>query len=189
METMIMETPSRRVLCNPSIKDKITFIRTAEESHDAITEIEVELAPKGGNDLHYHKSFDEEFTAIEGNLGLEVNGRKITLKPGETAIAKKGEHHRFFNPSDTETILFIVRITPGNTGFENCLRIAYGLANDGKIGKSGLPSIPVMALLMEMGDTGVTGGIGAVVKPLFKLIARRARRRGLELELLKKYVF
>ena len=52
-----------------------------------------------------------------------------------------------------------------------------------------MPGIPVMALLMEMGDTGVTGGIGAVVKPFFKLIARRARRRGLELELLKKYVF
>ncbi len=87
--------------------------------------------PEGGNPLHYHKTYSETFTAIEGDLGLRL-GKKNTkiLKPGETHTVEPMSLHSFFNPTQKE-IKFNVKIEPGHTGDENSLRILYGLLQMG----------------------------------------------------------
>ena len=62
----------RRTIVNPIIKDTATFLQTAEESGGKITEAEITLMPKGGNPLHYHKTYSETFTVLEGELGLKL---------------------------------------------------------------------------------------------------------------------
>ena len=57
-----------------------------------------------------------------------------------------------FNPTDQE-IIFNVKLTPGHTGFENSLRIIYGLAGDGLTDNKTIPkSIKHLALVVCMSD-------------------------------------
>lgn len=92
-----------RKIVNPVIKDTATFIQTSAESGGKVTEIEITLVPGGGNPLHYHRTYSETFTAIEGNLGLKI-GKNVTkiLKPGETHTIEPMGVHSFFNPTDKE---------------------------------------------------------------------------------------
>jgi quercetin dioxygenase-like cupin family protein len=46
--------------------------QTAHESGGEVTLVEVELAPGGGNGLHYHRSYTERFSPIVGELGVQI---------------------------------------------------------------------------------------------------------------------
>ena len=113
----------RKTIVNPIIRDTVTFLQTSEESGGKITEAEITLMPRGGNPLHYHKTYSETFTAIDGQLGLKL-GRRNTkiLKEGETFTVEPMSLHGFYNPTDKE-IKFNVKLKPGHIGFENSLRI------------------------------------------------------------------
>ena len=115
----------QRTIVNPIIKDTVTFLQTTEESGGKLIEAIITLMPGGGNPLHYHKSYSETFTAIEGELGVKLGKRKtMILKEGETHVVKPMELHSFFNPTDRE-IKFNVKVEPALLGFEQALRILY----------------------------------------------------------------
>jgi quercetin dioxygenase-like cupin family protein len=76
-----------RTITNPLIGDTVTFLETSEETNGAYTLVEVTLAAGGGNGLHYHLDFDEEFEVIEGVLGVQCEKEILHLKHGQTAIA------------------------------------------------------------------------------------------------------
>ena len=177
----------KRTIVNPVIKDVVTFLQTAEDSGGKVTEADITLMPGGGNPLHYHKTYAETFTAIEGELGLGLgkNQNKI-LQPGETYTVKPMEHHRFYNPTD-KAIKFNIRLTPGHTGFENSLRIIYGLAADGLTNKKSIPkSLKHMAIVVCMSDMNVPG-IFTLLYPLLKRMADKAKANGEEQRLIEKY--
>lgn len=180
-------TKMYRTVVNPMIKDTATFLQTAEETGGKVTEIEITLMPKGENPLHYHKTYSETFTAIEGELGVKLGkGKTITLKPGETHTVEPMGLHAFFNPTDRE-IKFNVKMNPGHTGFENSIRILSGLAGDGLTDKKSIPkSIKHMAIIVCMSDMNVPGAM-SVMFPLLKYFARKAKENGEEQRLLDKY--
>jgi hypothetical protein len=69
----------------------------------------------------------------------------------------------FFNPTDKE-IKFKVEITPGHEGFENSLRILYGMAADGLTNKKSIPkSFKHIALIACISDMNAPG----LLTPLF----------------------
>lgn len=176
---------ARRVY-NPIQKDAAIFLVTAEESGGARTLVEIELAPGGGNALHIHTRFAEHFEVEEGQLVVQLGGEEHVLGPGDTAVAPPRTPHRFFSRSAAPT-RFRVELRPGDAGFEQALRIAYGLAEDGLMNAKGIPHrMDHLALLVEMGGT-LPSGLAGVVLPLLKPIARRARRRGVEAELIARY--
>lgn len=176
----------KRVFENPIIKDKVSIIKSTKETSGEYLLLQIELAAGGGNGLHYHTTFREEFTAISGNLSIEKKFGKIVLKPGETATAHINELHRFFNET-SETITFQVRISPGHEGFENGLRIAYGLASDGKTNKKGVPSkFDHLAIILDLTDTRLTGWM-SLIEPFILRKAKKARSKGVEDLLLRDY--
>jgi quercetin dioxygenase-like cupin family protein len=176
----------KRVYSNPLVKDKITFIKTAKETGGEYTLLEVELAPGGGTPMHAHTSFDEEFIPVEGTLGIRVEKTKYLLHPRESAIAPIGKFHRFYNPGKTP-IRFLVRITPSCESFEYALKISYGLAEDGKVNKKGIPkSFAHVSLLTTMADT-VLPGFLSIILPLIRWKARMAVKKGIDKELINKY--
>lgn len=178
-------TGSRRIW-NPVQKDAVTFVRTAEDSGGAQTQLDMEVAPGGGNMLHYHKTFDERFTVVSGEFGVQVGKATFTLQPGESAIAPAMSLHRWYNTSP-ETALVRVELLPGSTGFERTLQITYGLARDGLVNKQGLPkSIVHLSILAEMSDT-IVPGFFARILPILRMIARYARRKGIERDLIERY--
>ena len=70
----------------------------------------------------------------------------------------------------------MVTLTPGHTGFEKSLAIAYGLAEDGEMNKNGIPSNFLhLSILAAMGGTKLPG-ILRLMMPLFHLVARLNRK-------------
>lgn len=178
----------KKTIYNPALKETITFNKTSVETGGEYSELEISLEPSGGNPMHYHRSYTELFTAVEGELGLELkDGKKIFLKPGESYLVAKGENHRFFNQSG-KRIVFTNRVVPGSTGLENTLRILCGLATDGHYSGANIPkNLYHMGICASMSDMRLTGIAGLVTSPLVGLLARIGRNRGIEEQLVSKY--
>jgi quercetin dioxygenase-like cupin family protein len=177
-----------RTIVNPVIHDEVTFIKTAQESGGSSTELDIRLKPGGGNDLHYHLTYSEVFTAIEGDLGVRHTGKETTLlKPGESLRVEPGEIHAFYNPGEHD-IRFKVELLPGHEGFEKSLRILYGLANDGLVNKKSIPKnlyhLAVIAKLSEMRSANL---LLRAMGPLFDYLGSKAEKKGIEQKLIEKY--
>jgi quercetin dioxygenase-like cupin family protein len=181
-----MAIAAAREIYNPILRDRVTFLKTAAETDGELTLVELEVAPGGGNGLHIHTNFSERFTVIEGELGVQIGKQQQVLRPGETEIVPAGVVHRWYNPS-THPARIYVELRPGHAGFEQALRIAYGLATDGHTNAMSIPkNLLHLAVLVQMGDTKVVGPL-ALMSPLFGLLAWIARRRGVEAALLAQY--
>ena len=176
-----------RTIENPVIGDKVTFVRTSAETGGEYSEIVVELSPGGGNEPHYHTQFAESFTPIEGDLGVLVGTEKRTIHQGETATVEPGIVHCFFNPTD-RMVTFKGEARPGHEGLERFGQIAYGLARDGEVNRKGYPNkLAHIAVLMEMGDVRIPGMAFKLLVLVFRWIARRARAKGIEQQLIDRY--
>lgn len=176
-----------RRIYNPIQKDYATFLQTSEETGGERTLIEIGVAPGGGTTPHYHLTYAEHFGVVEGSLEVMVGGETRTLTAGEKAVAPKNTLHNFHNATD-ETTTFLIELRPGSSGFEKALRVAYGLASDGLSNSKGLPkNLYHTALLFEWGEGRMPGLLG-VLEPVFRLLAKRARRKGIDRELEDRYV-
>jgi quercetin dioxygenase-like cupin family protein len=176
----------KRRIYNPIQKDYATFLETSEETGGERTLIEIEVAPGGGTTPHYHLTYDEHFEVLEGALEVMVGDETRTLTEGENATAPANTLHNFHNATDEPTT-FLVEFRPGHGGFEKALQVAYGLAADGLANSGGLPkNLYHMALLFEWGE-GRVPGIFTVIEPLMRLLAKRARRKGIDKELEARY--
>ncbi|MGH3147548.1 MAG: cupin domain-containing protein [Rubrobacter sp.] len=182
----VVTQQDKRRIYNPIQKDYATFLETSEETGGERTLIEIEVAPGGGTTPHYHLTYAEHFEVISGALEMMVGGETRTLTAGEKSVAPKNTLHNFHNATDKPTT-FLVEFRPGHGGFEKALRVAYGLASDGLSNSKGLPkNLYHTALLFEWGE-GRMPGLFGVLEPVFRLLAKRARRKGIDRELEAKY--
>lgn len=108
------------------------------------------------------------------------------MQPTQSATASAHTLHRFFNPTDQRT-RFLVDIRPGNTGFEQALQIGYGLAADGKTNKQSLPTNLYHLAVIFMLSESMVPGVFALLTPVFRYLAARARRKGIEQALIRTY--
>lgn len=175
-----------RTIRNPAIGDSLTFIRTSDETGGELTEAEIELAPGGGNPRHYHGSYSERFEVLDGSLEVEIGDEKRTLSVGEQALVPPRTRHRFSNPTD-RPVRFRVDLRPGDTRAEQGFRILYGLAVDGRTNEAGIPKNPSdLAVVSALTDMTAAGPL-ALMNPLFRFLASRARKSGLERRLIDRY--
>src|SRR5690348_15830818 len=162
-----------RTVRNPVIGDEVTFVRTACEAGGEHMLARVLLKPGGGNPLHYHLTYAEEFEVVDGRLTIHRHCERLMLGPGETAHSPIGSLHRFANDTD-RPVTFLTSIRPARR-FEEQIRIAYGLARDGKTIRGGVPRNPLqLALLFEISETYVPALPLAVQRGIFGPLARLA---------------
>jgi quercetin dioxygenase-like cupin family protein len=179
-----IERPVRHY--NPVQKDYATFLRSASEPGSGVTLVEVEVHPGGGTSPHYHLSYAEHFHVLSGTLTVGVANRTYTLEAGDAAVAPINTLHYFRN-NTTENVTFLVELRPGSVGFENAIKAGYGLARDGKCFSDGTPRNPLhLALLLDWAEIRLDGLL-KYFTPLFRMLARRARRKGVERMLMEKY--
>ncbi|AUD02071.1 cupin domain-containing protein [Spirosoma pollinicola] len=176
-----------RTITNPVLKDEVTFLQTSQESNGRHSLVEVFLSPGGGNPLHYHRDFAEEFVCLEGELSIQLEKQIIQLKPGESAIVPVNKAHRFFNQS-TQPCRFECRITPGFPGFEQFLQIVYGLAHDGQVNGQAMPKNPFALGYVILISGTYMSGLMAVLQPILTWLGRQAIKRGLGRELQGRYI-
>lgn len=171
-----------RTIHNPDAGNTVTFLEKSIETDGEYTLLEIDLVPNGGNLPHYHGRFTEQFTAINGTLGIELEGEEFLIEEGDSIKAGREQVHRFFNPGE-ETVTFQVLIEPGSPGFEKALYMLYGLADD-----KGIPNNPHhTALFVVYSDTRATGIQGLVLGPFIERLAGRAQRENIEAELVETY--
>jgi hypothetical protein len=86
-----------------------------------------------------------------------VEKETVTLRPGERAIAPRNTLHRFRNTTE-EPARFLVELRPGHGGFEKAIKLAYGLASDGRVSAKGIPkNLYHLAVLLEWSDMRLPG--------------------------------
>jgi mannose-6-phosphate isomerase-like protein (cupin superfamily) len=172
---------------NPVQRDAATFLETSEETGGERTLAELEVAPGGKVTPHYHLAYSERFTVLEGRLIVEIDGVRHELGVGDQAVAAPGSLHAWSNPGQERSVAH-VELRPGSPGFENGLRVAYGLAADGLVLKNGVPRNPLhTALMLEMGEVRLPGAYAALGR-ILGLLAHLARWRGIDRELERRYL-
>lgn len=177
--------PRRRIV-NPVQRDAVTFLETSEETGGERSLGELEVAPGGKVTPHYHLSYTERFVVLEGRLSVQVGDARLVLGPGEQATVPIGTLHAWANEG-AERAVAHVELRPGQPGFETSLRVAYGLAADGLVLKNGMPRNPLhTALLLDWGDARLPGAYALLGHGL-RLLARIARRVGIERKLQERY--
>lgn len=80
---------ARRVFENAAYKDKVTVLKSNEETGGEYSSGKLEIAPGGGNSLHIHREFVETFTSVKGVLGVQLGKRQIFLRPGESVTINR----------------------------------------------------------------------------------------------------
>src|SRR3954451_5421619 len=82
------------VIENPVTGERITFVRTSEQSVGAIAEMDLELSPKAFLAAeHIHRSQEERFQVLEGHILLRCGGEDSVSGPGETVVVPPGAPH------------------------------------------------------------------------------------------------
>jgi quercetin dioxygenase-like cupin family protein len=177
---------AQRVFENPLIDDKVTLLETSNETNGAYTLVEVELPAGGGNELHFHNKYSTEFIPVEGELEIDLEKRKLRIEPGKKMTLRKGKPHRFYNPG-YQPIRFRMKFVPGHEGFENSLRISYGLAEDHKTTNTGDPKdLTHLSLLTYFSGSSLAGAFSPIQRFL-EWEAKRAINNGMDKQLIAQY--
>jgi hypothetical protein len=135
------------------------------------------VEPKGGNSWHYHKTFDEHFTVLIGELTVGLNGKTTVLKAGEGATVPRNTLHHFHNATDT-TVTIQVKATPAS-GLEKSIRVGYGLTNTEQWGKSMFPKNPWhLPLILGYSGTYLPHIPKFIQEPFVNALAKIAQWKG-----------
>jgi len=176
---------SDRTIINGEGNYSATFVKTGAETNGAYELVKVELEPYGGNDWHYHSSFEESFTVLEGEVSIGHNGKETLLKKGDSAKAYKKDMHFFKNARNQKAVL-LVRTTPA-AGLEKTLRVAYGLINDGLLENDMTENPWHMVLLLAYSESYLPVMPPWFQEPLINALAKIAQWKGEDKELYKYF--
>ncbi len=179
-QTVVAPAAPARSYDNPVTGEHVTFLATADETDGAFVKIRQELpAGAAGVPCHYHLTYAETFTVLQGQLDVCVGGKRNhrVLRPGDVVHVPVRTPHRFWNSSD-QPVVFTTEVRPARR-FEQAMRAAGGLARAGKINAAGLPTnLWEAALIYELSESYIAGLPLALQRGLFGLLARLARRLG-----------
>lgn len=176
-----------RKIYNPIQKDTVVFLKTHNDTAGEYTLVEVELANGGGVGLHYHKTYSEKFTCLDGEVQVQLDKTITTLHPGEAATARPMVNHLFRNRSG-KPCRFQVELRPASRGFEESLQIGYGLASDGLCKKNGFPKDRLaLAWLFDISESNLPGWM-SFFEFILRRQAKKAVKKGIDKRLRDTYV-
>lgn len=135
-----------KILTNPHTRQDIKFLQTTRDTNGQLLEMEstyhaFSKEPPG----HYHPNQEEDFTVLQGELSVRMDGLVRTLKQGDTLHIPKNKIHSMWNNAEGTTIVNW-KVQPA-MDTEYFLETAVGLINDGKTTKSGMPKLLQVALM------------------------------------------
>jgi mannose-6-phosphate isomerase-like protein (cupin superfamily) len=137
------------VIENPVTGERLTFVQTSAETNGELVVVEAVVQPNGfvaSEHLHPHQ--EERFEVLSGELGFKVGSHRMYVKPGKGVRVPPGTPHKFWNASDTEEAHFLCKVQPA-LQFEQLIETMYGLANDGKTNRKGMPNPLRLAVIAQ----------------------------------------
>jgi quercetin dioxygenase-like cupin family protein len=83
--------------------ETLTFIRRVPGNSGERLIVENLVTPGAGPPMHVHHYQEEALTVVQGRIGYQRPGETPQFAgPGETAVFKAGEPHRFWNAGDED---------------------------------------------------------------------------------------
>jgi quercetin dioxygenase-like cupin family protein len=169
------------VIVNPLSGEQITIVRTAAQSQGAVLDWELLLAPGGRvPSSHAHPEQTETFTVLEGRMRFRVGWRRVLATPGQTVRVPPGTVHHFANAGAIPARV-AVQSRPA-LAMAELLETAAAMATEQHAAGRALPRLVDLALFMADFEHEVRAPFlpPRLVRPALLLVARLARRRGLD---------
>jgi quercetin dioxygenase-like cupin family protein len=170
-------------LVHPVTGERIVFRKRARDTGGELLEMTLYLAPNGFIAApHVHPYQEERFEIAGAPVMFKVAGKERLYQPGEIAVVPMGTTHVWWNPSQEEAAT-LVQFRPA-LDTETFFETFFGLAADGKVGKSGLPNpLQLMVLArtynreMRLPPPAqwVLGPISVVLAPVARALGYRGR--------------
>ena len=151
------------------------------------TVIKIVLMPGAAMVDHYHTLFDENFKVIKGKVDVWYGNTLATLVSGQSVIIPKNTTHRYL--AGSEESIVTVTFDPGNTNFENAIKIIRGEQKGGDFNHFATAdknSLIFMAIIADLTDSNTVGVVKDRMSDIYnnfgEQIAQEKRR------LLAKYL-
>jgi quercetin dioxygenase-like cupin family protein len=137
------------VIENPMTGERITFLKTTQETNGQLLRFEYVLPPGFTIPEHVHPHQEERHEVLSGTLRGRVGGQERDYAEGERVVGPAGVPHAWQNPGSEEELRFVSELRPPLV-FETILETYCGLARDGKTTKQGIPKNPLqLAVLVD----------------------------------------
>ena len=160
------------VVENPVTGERAVVRIGTEQTGGELLVVDLYIRPGGAvMGEHLHPAIEERFTILSGQVGFRLSGRVATAEPGVTLFAPPGVPHDWWN-AGPEKALVRVEIRPA-ARFEAFIANAFGLAQDGKVNRRGMPNLLQLAVFAREFDDVVwfTRPPRVVQRALFGLLA------------------
>ncbi len=137
------------IIENPITGERITFLKTTQETNGELLRFEYGLPPAFTIPEHFHPHQEERHEVLSGTLWGRVGGQERDYAEGERVVGPTGVPHAWRNPSSEEELRIISELRPPLI-FETIMETYCGLARDGKTTKQGIPKNPLqLAVLVD----------------------------------------
>ncbi|MEZ4736316.1 MAG: cupin domain-containing protein [Caldilineaceae bacterium] len=137
--------------------ERLIFRQTGQESNGRRIEVDYFLRPHSGKApvAHFHPRFDERFEIIAGQARYLLGTEEKAAHAGETVLLPHGVAHKHpWNAGDGE-LQVRQSIEPDQPdpatiqAIEHFFETLYGLGQDGKVNRDGLPNPLQFALILK----------------------------------------
>lgn len=136
-----------QTLVNPVTGERMTFLRTAEETGGGEVLVELHAEPESFVAApHVHPAQVETFDVLAGTLGAKVAGKKIVAYAGDVVV-EPGQAHKWWNAGDRD-LVFLCELRPA-LQFESFIETMFSLAAAGKTNEKGMPSPFQLAVIAQ----------------------------------------
>jgi quercetin dioxygenase-like cupin family protein len=126
-------------LTNPVTGEVLRFVKAAADTGGEYVLVEVVVEPNGAVAAgHVHPYQTETFDILEGEVTFNTGSETIVARAGDTVRIDPGTPHKFWNDGETDA-RFRTEIRPA-LQFESLIETMFGLANDGKTNRKGMPN-------------------------------------------------
>ena len=135
-----------QVIENPVSGERFTFLQTAADTNGELLRFELVLRPGGRIPIvHRHAAQEERFVIASGTVRARQGRAWRDLSAGESIVIAPGTPHVLRNESQAEARI-ICELRPAMRT-EEVFEVMCALAQEGKVGKNGLPSPLRLAVL------------------------------------------
>lgn len=157
------------VIENPVTGERITFVRTSQQTGGALAELDLELSPTAFLAAeHIHRSQEEKFQVLDGHILLRCRGQESMSGPGQTVAVPPGAPHAWAPHGGGARVR--LTFTPG-AGIEDFFDEFFRLAREGRVNSKGMASLPVMARLGLAHDMYLAGPPLPLQRAAFRVLA------------------
>lgn len=167
------------VVENPVTGERgVARIGTAETNGELLI-VDLYIRPGGAViGEHVHPAIEERFTVLRGQVGFRLAGQEAIADLGKKLIVPAGMTHDWWNAGPEEALVR-VEVRPA-ARFEAMIRNLFGLAQDGKVNRKGMPNLLQLAVFAREFDDvmRLTRPPRWVQRVLFGLLAPLARMLG-----------